>query len=247
MTSQGFQRLSFSGFLFHNLNCLNLSNELSQGSLNGKSVHFIAASTIVGLYGQKNITSELNANILIADSRPISTYLKVKDSSFKGARGTDFMRNYLRLSKDGYFLIGSTLETVKSLIAEIELINPHSRCVGFINPKFKDTFDNDIDAWAELIRDSGAKTVWVGMGSPKQDYISVSLAKIIDVPVLAVGAAFDFISGEKMEAPRFLQYTHLEWLFRLLSEPKRLWKRYTFGNLKFIGLVVRDFLAHLVR
>jgi N-acetylglucosaminyldiphosphoundecaprenol N-acetyl-beta-D-mannosaminyltransferase len=66
---------------------------------------------------------------------------------------------------------------------------------------------------------------------------------MIDVPVMiGVGAAFDFLAGTKPAAPRWMSKMGLEWLFRLASEPRRLWKRYLIGNSKFVGLSVRDFL-----
>ena len=91
----------------------------------------------------------------------------------------------------------------------------------------------------ELIRKSGANIVWLGISSPKQDFEAKRLSVTLPAVVLAVGAAFDFAAGTQKEAPIWIQRLSLEWLFRLISNPKRLWKRYLVGNLVFIKAVIK--------
>jgi N-acetylglucosaminyldiphosphoundecaprenol N-acetyl-beta-D-mannosaminyltransferase len=74
----------------------------------------------------------------------------------------------------------------------------------------------------------------VGLGTPKQDEVLAGLVDRVDAVVVGVGAAFDFLSAAKREAPKFLQGTGLEWLYRLLAEPRRLWRRYLIGNAQFV-------------
>ena len=94
----------------------------------------------------------------------------------------------------------------------------------------------------ESIKESGAAIVFVGLGAPKQDrWIALHLGSVPSVMV-AVGAAFDFIAGTKPQAPPFLRRIGLEWLFRLLSEPRRLWKRYLVGNPRFAWYVALQLL-----
>jgi N-acetylglucosaminyldiphosphoundecaprenol N-acetyl-beta-D-mannosaminyltransferase len=81
------------------------------------------------------------------------------------------------------------------------------------------------------------------MGTPKQDYLAEELSRLTGITTVCVGAAFDFISGTKKEAPLFVQKIGMEWLFRLLTEPKRLWKRYIFGNLVFGYLCIKDWMS----
>ena len=76
--------------------------------------------------------------------------------------------------------------------------------------------------------------VWVGLGTPQQDYFVSAWARRVPAVFLAVGAAFDFLSGNKREAPNWLHDTGLEWTFRLVTEPRRLWKRYLIGNSIFL-------------
>lgn len=83
--------------------------------------------------------------------------------------------------------------------------------------------------------------VWVGLGHPKQELWMAAHRDHLDAPVLAgVGAAFDFLSGRKREAPEWMKRSGLQWLHRLVSEPRRLWRRYLLGNTQFVLLLLRE-------
>ncbi|HDD25428.1 MAG TPA: glycosyltransferase, partial [Chloroflexi bacterium] len=86
--------------------------------------------------------------------------------------------------------------------------------------------------------------VWVGLGSPKQERWMAAHVSRLTAPVLiGVGAAFDFHAGRKKQAPRWMQRSGLEWLFRLLTEPRRLWRRYLVNNPIFVTLVLLQALG----
>jgi N-acetylglucosaminyldiphosphoundecaprenol N-acetyl-beta-D-mannosaminyltransferase len=88
--------------------------------------------------------------------------------------------------------------------------------------------------------------LFVGLGAPKQEKWMAKYARTLNVPItVGVGAAFDFLSGEKKQAPIWMQKNGLEWLFRLISEPRRLYKRYIFYNLLFIFYLLNYFLKEL--
>ena len=89
------------------------------------------------------------------------------------------------------------------------------------------------------LNSSGAHIVWVGLGSPKQDVWAAKHRAALTAPALiAVGAAFDFMAGRVRQAPRWMQRRGLEWLFRLATEPKRLWRRYGFLNPQYLFLIL---------
>jgi len=95
------------------------------------------------------------------------------------------------------------------------------------------------------INQSGAKILFVGLGCPKQEiWMSEHREKIKGV-MLGVGAAFDFHAGSKPQAPDWMQNIGLEWFFRLLTEPRRLWKRYLYHSPRFIVLAIADLLGLL--
>ena len=89
------------------------------------------------------------------------------------------------------------------------------------------------------VRDSGATIVWVGLGTPKQDWEVARLTASVPV-AMAVGAAFDFLAGVKPQAPLWMQKSGTEWAFRFASEPRRLAKRYLWGNPRFLVAAARE-------
>jgi N-acetylglucosaminyldiphosphoundecaprenol N-acetyl-beta-D-mannosaminyltransferase len=205
------------------------------------SAHFVAASTLAEL-ARSDYENLINSHAtLIADSRPLGRYLRLFDKDFVGGRGTDFIRDLIRNNPIRYFLLGSSEEVTSRMKLKLEKINIDSQCKGIINPPFRSDFSDELDDWVQQIIDSEAQVVWLGMGSPKQDRIAIELGHRSKVPIFAIGAAFDFIAGTKHEAPVFFRILYLEWLFRMMSEPKRLWKRYLFGNIRFLILVFLDF------
>ena len=86
----------------------------------------------------------------------------------------------------------------------------------------------------------GATIVWVGLGTPKQDWEVARLAGSVPVVAMAVGAAFDFLAGVKPQAPVWMQKSGTEWAFRFASEPKRLARRYLWGNPRFLVAASRE-------
>jgi N-acetylglucosaminyldiphosphoundecaprenol N-acetyl-beta-D-mannosaminyltransferase len=97
------------------------------------------------------------------------------------------------------------------------------------------------DRIIDRINDANPDVIWVGLGSPKQDYWMFTHRDRLNAPVMiGVGAAFDFLAGVKLQAPRWIQRSGLEWLFRLCCEPRRLAKRYLIGNTKFVWWLLTD-------
>lgn len=139
-----------------------------------------------------------------------------------------------------HYLLGSTPEVLDALQAELHERYPAARIVGSESPPFRDLTATERLEQSVRIRRSGAQIVWVGLGTPKQDRESARLARELPLVVAAVGAAFDFVAGHKRQAPLWMQRNGLEWLFRLASEPRRLWKRYLFGNARFLWAVRRN-------
>jgi N-acetylglucosaminyldiphosphoundecaprenol N-acetyl-beta-D-mannosaminyltransferase len=99
-------------------------------------------------------------------------------------------------------------------------------------------------ALVEHLNAANANIIWVGLGSPKQDIWMHLHRPYLNAPLLiGVGAAFDFLSGSKAQAPVWMRRNGLEWLFRLASEPRRLWRRYFLYNPRFVMGVMRQYLS----
>lgn len=138
-----------------------------------------------------------------------------------------------------HYLLGSTPEVLAALQAELHRRFPGLLLVGAESPPFRPLTDDERRRQAAAIRTSGAQVVWVGLGTPKQDWESARLAAEVPAVFAAVGAAFDFVAGTVKQAPPFMQRNGLEWLFRLGAEPRRLWRRYLFGNARFVRAAMR--------
>jgi N-acetylglucosaminyldiphosphoundecaprenol N-acetyl-beta-D-mannosaminyltransferase len=103
-----------------------------------------------------------------------------------------------------------------------------------ISPPFEEMTPRVLQDYVDTVRALQPDIVWVGLGTPKQDYVVEHVAHQLSVPAVAVGAAFDFYAGTVREAPEFLRDTGLEWTYRLATEPARLWRRYLVGNSVFL-------------
>jgi N-acetylglucosaminyldiphosphoundecaprenol N-acetyl-beta-D-mannosaminyltransferase len=97
------------------------------------------------------------------------------------------------------------------------------------------------------INNSNARILFVGLGCPKQERWMASHKGSVNAVMLGVGAAFDFLAGAKRQAPRWMQNLGLEWLFRLATEPRRLWRRYAYHNPRFVALLARQYVQGLLR
>ena len=133
-------------------------------------------------------------------------------------------------------LYGGTPESLSAFVAFLETRFPDIRVVCQIAPPFRAPTAEEDAAYTQQLVDSGARIVFVGIGCPKQERWMADHVRRIPAVMLGVGAAFDFHSGRVRQAPRALQRAGLEWLFRLLMEPRRLWRRYAKHNPRFVGL-----------
>lgn len=147
-----------------------------------------------------------------------------------------------------HYLYGSTPETLGQLQAKLEEIAPAAEIVGSFSPPFRDMTPAESDEAMEAIRTSGADVVWVGLGMPKQElWMHEIRPELPGVALLGVGAAFDFLAGTKKQAPAWMQKAGLEWLFRLIQEPRRLWRRYIWNNPAYAVLLTLQVLRHKLR
>jgi N-acetylglucosaminyldiphosphoundecaprenol N-acetyl-beta-D-mannosaminyltransferase len=146
-----------------------------------------------------------------------------------------------------YLYGGRNHGALAELARRLRLRHPGLRIVGGHCPPFRTLTDAEEDAIAAEINRSGADVVWVGIGVPKQEKWMARMRDRLDAPVLVgVGAAFDFHAGLVPQAPDALQRLGLEWAFRLVQEPRRLWRRYLRYNPRFVLGFLRQYLRHLL-
>jgi N-acetylglucosaminyldiphosphoundecaprenol N-acetyl-beta-D-mannosaminyltransferase len=120
---------------------------------------------------------------------------------------------------------------------------PGLQIVGIESPPFRSLTPEEESQIGLRIREACPDIVWVGISSPKQERWMAEHINRFEVPVMVgVGAAFDFLSGIKDQAPRWIQTSGFEWLYRLFHEPRRLWRRYILGYPRFIILIAIQML-----
>lgn len=158
--------------------------------------------------------------------------------------GPDLMLEMCARSKmtgHRHYFYGGAPGVVEELAGNLARRFPGLHIAGIHTPPMLPLGAIEDQATIDKINASGADVVWIGLGSPKQDWWVANHRHLLDAPVLiAVGAAFDFHSGRVRQAPAWMQRNGLEWLFRLSQDPKRLWKRYVITNSRFIGLLARN-------
>lgn len=180
-------------------------------------------------------TALLEADLNLADGTPVA-WLGRQSGMTGPVRGTRLVGEVARLGNGlvHHYLYGGKEGVAERMADELRLAEPGISVVGTGTPPFRPLADDDIDGLVEQVRESGANVLWIGLGTPRQDYLVHRLARQLSMPIVPVGAAFDFWSGEVNEAPSILHGSGLEWLHRLVSEPRRLWHRYLVGNPRFL-------------
>ena len=138
-----------------------------------------------------------------------------------------------------HYLLGSSPAVLAALQQRLLERFPDAQIVGSESPPYRPATQEELAERDRRIRATGATIVWVGLGTPKQDVEVARLAATLPVVAVAVGAAFDFLAGTKPQAPVWMQKSGTEWLFRFASEPRRLARRYIWGNSVFLVEAVR--------
>jgi N-acetylglucosaminyldiphosphoundecaprenol N-acetyl-beta-D-mannosaminyltransferase len=160
--------------------------------------------------------------------------------------GPDLMRRMMELSlRRGYrnYYFGGQPGTAERLRAKMVQAYPGLAVVGTFSPPFGSISAAEDDAIVRSINATRPDIVWVGLGTPKQEHWMASHSARLDASILVgVGAAFDFLSGGKRQAPPWMQRNGLEWLFRMATEPRRLAGRYIRNNPAFIYFAARQLL-----
>jgi N-acetylglucosaminyldiphosphoundecaprenol N-acetyl-beta-D-mannosaminyltransferase len=138
-----------------------------------------------------------------------------------------------------HYFYGSRPEVVTRLAEVLRERHTGLEVVGVYAPDYGPVTEEQVQELAGHAQARGAHVVWVGLGTPKQDEFVDRLSRAFPGACVPVGAAFDFIAGSVPRAPAWMRQAGLEWVHRLAMEPRRLWKRYLWGNLRFLWAVAR--------
>ena len=208
--------------------------ELSGDYLCVSNVH-----TTVMSYDDPAYCAVQNGGIMaIPDGGPLSSVGRKRGfSEMERTTGPDYLKEVLKISaEEGYrhYFYGSTEETLEKLRKALEEEYPGVQVAGMYSPPFRALSKEEDEDIIRMINDSKADFVWIGLGAPKQERWMAEHQGKVEGFMVGVGAAFDYLAGNISRAPMWMQKANLEWLYRLLQEPKRLFKRYFYTNTKFI-------------
>jgi N-acetylglucosaminyldiphosphoundecaprenol N-acetyl-beta-D-mannosaminyltransferase len=212
----------------------------------GAAIHLCNAYTLALADRNNRLKTTLNtARYNFPDGWPVARLTKQRTRLADSAKvsGPDLFHAVLSAGRDHdtkHYFLGSTPETLAALERSVRRDFPGIEIVGVESPPFRELTADERAEQRQRIIDSGADLVWVGLGTPKQDWAVEKFAADTPAVFLAVGAAFDFLAGLKPRAPEWMGKYGVEWIFRLVSEPKRLWRRYLIGNPQFIASVLRN-------
>lgn len=236
------------------VNAINMEQALAilEHWIANRDPHYVCVSTVHGVMEcQKDeaVRRALNSSGLTTpDGMPLVWISRLR--GFRHVRrvyGPDLMLAVCERSvAKGYrhYLYGGHPGVAELLKARLEQRFPGVQIVGADSPPFEPLTPEEDEQAVQRINAARPDIVWVGMSTPKQDLWAAEHVGRLNAPVIiAVGAAFDFVSGRKRQAPRWMRNSGLEWLFRLLQEPRRLWRRYLILNPLFIWLLLGQCLG----
>jgi N-acetylglucosaminyldiphosphoundecaprenol N-acetyl-beta-D-mannosaminyltransferase len=187
-----------------------------------------------------------NADMATSDGAPIAWFMrKLGYTQQQRINGPDLMWRYcLEANRQedwpSIYLYGAREETLRLLQQKLADQFPKLKIAGAYSPPFRVLNSHEERFVINDINDSGAGVIWVSLGCPKQEkWMAAQQGKVKGV-MIGVGAAFDYHAGTVVRAPLWMQHSGLEWLHRLCSEPRRLWRRYLVTNTIFILKVIRQ-------
>lgn len=185
------------------------------------------------------------SDVLLPDGISIVLAKRFLDgTSLKKIAGADLFHyemNRLNNVQGSCFFLGSTAQTLQLIKAKAAIEFPHVK-VETYSPPFKDIFNDEDNAlMLDTIRQFNPDVLFIGMTAPKQEVWAYQhLEQIQAKHICCIGAVFDFYAGTINRAPQWIISMGLEWLYRLGSEPKRLWRRYLIGNAQFVFLILKE-------
>jgi N-acetylglucosaminyldiphosphoundecaprenol N-acetyl-beta-D-mannosaminyltransferase len=182
-----------------------------------------------------------NGYLSIPDGKPLEIVGKLKgNKNISRLFGPSVMEKFIDWGREDdltHFFFGSSESTLEKLKTAIQKKYPGTNIVGMISPPYKPFEEWDNEDFIKRINEVKPDFIWVGLGAPKQEKWMFNNYKNINKGLLfGIGAGFDYLAGNTKHAPLWMKNNSLEWLYRLIQEPKRLWKRYLTTIPQFIFL-----------
>lgn len=192
-----------------------------------------------------------DADIATTDGMPLAWALR--GMGRRGQERVDGMKVHMATIERGladnvgHYFYGSTPETLDKMELKLRLRFDKINITGMYSPPFGPIDEEELDKVLGEIRDSGTTVVWVGLGVPKQElWMRQVRDRLPGISIVGIGAVFDVVAGNTKNAPEWMQRAGLHWLYRLMSEPRRLWRRYIFNNPAYLALLGKQLAMHRI-
>jgi N-acetylglucosaminyldiphosphoundecaprenol N-acetyl-beta-D-mannosaminyltransferase len=248
-------RLSVGGILVSNTTydsstaaIIEAAKARTSALVSATAVHAITLGAL-----DKSFGAQLNDfQILSPDGQPVRWALNLLHNAGLSERvygPTLMIRVCQAVAEEGIavYLYGSRPHVLRRLVPRLHAMAPGLRIAGYRPSRFRPaTPEEDADDVQNIIQ-SGASILFVGLGCPRQEQWAYAHRDRLNMPVICVGAAFDFHARTLRQAPLWMQDRGLEWFFRVMMEPRRLWRRYLKYNSIFIALVARQCIARFLQ
>jgi len=217
---------------------------LSPSYITVNNVHTVVKSVL-----NKEYKEVLNNSFLsLPDGKPLSLVAKLKgEKNINRIFGPSFFEKTLDWGQtDGikHYFFGASVETLEKMNNLIMYRFPSTIISGSFSPPYREFTFEDNELFLKRMNESSADIFWIGLGAPKQEIWMYENYKKLDHGVMiGIGAGFNYLAGNTKHAPEWMKNASLEWLFRLIQEPGRLWKRYLVTNNLFIFFVILELLG----
>ena len=225
----------------------NVANYLKKEK--GKTVAICNANTLVRSYHNSEIQKKINSfDIKAPDGFPVakSSAILHKNDQERVDGFNVFHKTIQNGLEDGltHYFYGNNVEVVDLMIKNLRIIYPNIKITGFFCPPTKTYKELSEEKYVKDIIDKNADIVWVSLGFPKQEEFIYELKRKYEISsnFVGVGAVFEWVAKTKIKAPEWLANLGLEWVFRLVQEPKRLFRRYLVDNFLFIIYFIKQYL-----
>ena len=208
-------------------------------NLSGDYICVSNVHTTVTAYEDQEYCKVQNGGIMaIPDGGPLSSVGQKRGfKNMKRTTGPSLMGEIFKISAaEGYrhYFYGSTDETLEKLYSVLTESYPGIQIAGMYSPPFRPMTENEDKEIVARINETKPDFVWVGLGAPKQEKWMAAHQGRVSGLMIGVGAGFDYHAGNIERAPEWMQKSNLEWVYRLLQDPRRLFGRYWHTNTKFI-------------
>lgn len=219
---------------------------IEEAVINHEQIHHtvVNAGKIVALQKDKALRQGVNeADLINADGQAVVWASKLLNQPLKErVAGIDLFVNLLLLANQktySVYLLGAKSEILENLVKKLSIKFTPDLIAGYHHGYFGADEEEKI---VDEINQSGAKFLFVAITSPKKEiFLNKYKEKLNNVNfIMGVGGSFDVLAGKTKRAPQWMQNSGLEWFYRFIQEPKRMWKRYLIGNTKFISLLIQE-------